>query len=215
MDCEPEETRMNSRASSLKACPVAVSPGVPRAVIGHGSWAWFCSLHRVRLRLAVIGVLAVCMAGLAPAQAPPPISADKAAKDGSVWGALIFASNAAQDPKEAAGLVEDFPDLAKRLGKVFPFTRFEVLGQHTQVVFREYESWVVPSKDVFLKLDSKGAATGGGLNLHLQFWQGQQVLVKTDTLLQPNSPLFIGGPKWRGGQLIFVLVLKQVEKSSS
>ena len=85
------------------------------------------------------------------------------------------------------------------------------LGQHSQVVFREYESWVVPSKDVFLKIDSKGAAINGGLNLHVQFWQGQQVLVKTDTLLQPNSPLFIGGPKWRDGQLVFVLLLKKVE----
>jgi hypothetical protein len=153
---------------------------------------------------------------LCPAQAPssPPaattVSFDKAAKDGTVWGALIFANND-KEPKADAKAAENFPDLAKRLGKVFPYKNFEVLGQHTQVVFREYESWVVPSKDVFLKVDSKGAAINGGLNLHLQFWQGQQVLVKTDTRLQPNSPLFIGGPKWRDGQLIFVLLLKKVE----
>ena len=162
-------------------------------------------------------IIVVLALGLAPSvltaqSGLPPISADKAAKDGSVWGALIFASNT----KEPKGPTEtaDFPGLSKRLGKVFPFTTFELLGQHTQVVFREYESWVVPSKDVFLKLDSKGASPGGGLNLHLQFWQGQQVLVKTDTLLQPDSPLFIGGPKWRDGQLIFVLLLKKVEKGS-
>lgn len=136
------------------------------------------------------------------------ISADVAAKDGQVWGALVFASNQPKaDAKEQA--TPEFPDLARRLAKAFPFTRFEVLGQHSQVVFREYESWVVPSRDVFLKLDSKGLNSDGGLNLHLQFWQGPQVLVKTDTLLQPNSPLFIGGPKWRDGQLIFVLLLKQ------
>jgi hypothetical protein len=138
------------------------------------------------------------------------VSFDKAAKDGSVWGALVFANND-KGPKADAKAAEDFPDLAKRLGKVFPYKNFEVLGQHTQVVFREYESWVVPSREVFLKVDSKGAAINGGLNLHLQFWQGQQVLVKTDTRLQPNSPLFIGGPKWKDGQLIFVLLLKKVE----
>lgn len=138
------------------------------------------------------------------------MSAERTAKDGSVWGALVFASNT-KPATPAPAATEDFPNLAERLGKVFPFTNFEVLGQHSQVVFREYESWVVPSKDVFLKLDSKGAAPKGGLNLHVQFWQGQQVLVKTDTLLQPNSPLFIGGPKWRDGQLIFVLLLKKVE----
>ena len=168
----------------------------------------------IRSFLSITAVLAF---GLAPSALTaqsglPPISADRAAKDGSVWGALIFASNT----KEPKGPTEtaDFPELSQRLRKVFPFTTFELLGQHTQVVFREYESWVVPSKDVFLKLDSKGADPGGGLNLHLQFWQGQQVLVKTDTLLQPNSPLFIGGPKWREGRLIFVLLLKKVEKSS-
>ena len=160
-------------------------------------------------------MLALSLAPHAQAQAPAaggvtPVSFEKAAKDGSVWGALVFASNA-KEAKADAKPIEEFPDLSQRLGKVFPFTNFEVLGQHTQVVFREYESWVVPSKEVFLKLDSKGAAINGGLNLHVQFWQGQQVLVKTDTLLQPNSPLFIGGPKWKDGQLIFVLLLKKVE----
>ena len=188
---------MTKSASSIKTSLAPATASSSGFVIRHWSF--------------VIVALAFWLAGSALAQTPPPISADKAAKDGSVWGALVFASNATQDPKDAAKIVEDFPDLAKRLGKVFPFTSFEVLGQHTQVVFREYESWVVPSRDVFLKLDSKGVAPGGGLNLHLQFWQGQQVLVKTDTLLQPDSPLFIGGPKWRDGRLILVLLLKKVE----
>ena len=168
--------------------------------------------HSVSARIVRISTAALFVVS-APlhAQSPtiPPVSAEKAAKDGSVWGALVFASNT----KEPKGPTEtaDFPELSSRLHKVFPFTSFELLGQHTQVVFREYESWVVPSKDVFLKLDSKGAAPGGGLNLHVQFWQGQQVLVKTDTVLRPASPLFIAGPKWREGRLIFVLELKKVE----
>ena len=153
---------------------------------------------------------------LAAQQQPPTavtgISADKAAKDGSVWGALIYASNDA--PKAEQQASPEFPDLQKRLAKAFPYKNYEVLGQHNQVVFREYESWVVPSRDVFLKLDSKGTNPTGGLNLHVQFWQGQQVLVKTDTMLLPDSPLFIGGPKWRDGQIIFVLLLKKMEKGS-
>ncbi len=99
-------------------------------------------------------------------------------------------------------------DLPQRLAKVFPYQHYEILGQHLQDVFREYESWVVPSKDLFLKVDSKGPAAGGGVNLHLQFWRDQQVLVKTDAVLRSGSPLFIGGPKWRDGQLVFVLILQ-------
>ncbi|TLD72737.1 hypothetical protein FEM03_01295 [Phragmitibacter flavus] len=143
-----------------------------------------------------------------PSPSPAPTPGVEAAKDGSVWGALVYAS-AANPDKPAPVDPPEFPGLSKRLAKAFPFERFEVIGQHTQVVFREYESWVVPSREVFLKLDSKGATENNGLNLHIQFWRGQQVLVKTDTVLRPDSPLFISGPKWGVGQLIFVLELQK------
>jgi hypothetical protein len=107
-----------------------------------------------------------------------------------------------------AGVPAGLKDMPERLKKVFPsYTRFEVIGQQAQDILRQYESWVVPTKDIFLKLDSKGHADSGGLKLDLQFWREKQILVKTDVVLQKASPLFIGGPKWRDGQLIFVLLL--------
>lgn len=163
--------------------------------------------------LLSIALLLLATGSPAAAQnaAPPAVQqlpAVKPATDGKVWGALVFASN---EPAKG-GSVEKPPknlaDLPQRLGKIFPYQHYEILGQHLQDVFREYESWVVPSKDLFLKVDSKGPAAGGGVNLHLQFWRDQQVLVKTDAVLREGSPLFIGGPKWRNGQLIFVLVLQ-------
>ena len=140
-----------------------------------------------------------------------PLPSKKPATDAKVWGALVFATN---DPAEAAALPKvdvpaEFADIPQRLGKAFVWQRYEVIGQHLQDVFREYESWVVPTKDLFLKIDSKGPAEGGGMNLHLQFWRDQQVLVKTDAVLKAENPLFIAGPKWRGGQLLFVLVLQK------
>ena len=137
------------------------------------------------------------------------VTPKNAATDGHVWGALVYASDV--KPEKADPDPEEFPNLHARLGKAFHYKHFSVLGQHNQDVFRQYESWVVPSKDLFLKLDSKGAAANGGINLHLQFWHGQQVLVKTDLVLRESSPLFIAGPKWRDGRLIFVLMLKKPE----
>ena len=64
---------------------------------------------------------------------------------------------------------------------------FEILGEHKQDIFRQYESWVVPSKELFLKLDSKGPAEGGGINLNLQFWNKEQVLVKTESIVLPKT----------------------------
>lgn len=159
--------------------------------------------------LATLGLASVAAAQqpAGPAAGQSPVAA-KPATDGKVWGALIYASNEASGASTSKEQIPaDFADIPGRLAKVFPYQRFEVLGQHMQDVFREYESWVVPTKDLFLKVDSKGPAQGGGMNLHLQFWRDQQVLVKTDTVLKAGSPLFIGGPKWREGQLLFVLVL--------
>ena len=150
--------------------------------------------------------------GLSPAQEATPValSSAKHATDGYVWGALIFATN---DATQLAGTQEqapnDLPKLNARLGKVFPFKHFEILGQHQQAIFREYESWVVPSRDLFMKIDSKGPADKGGVNLHLQVWREHQVLVKSDAVLRKDSPLFIGGPPWKGGRLIFVLSLER------
>lgn len=153
----------------------------------------------------------LCCAAFANAQqtAPSVASATKHATDGHVWGALIFATNNAE---QLTGTKEqthsDLPNLNQRLGKVFPFKHFEILGQHRQDIFREYESWVVPSRDLFMKIDSKGPSGKDGVNLHLQVWREQQVLVKSDAVLRKDSPLFIGGPPWKDGRLIFVLFLE-------
>ncbi len=162
------------------------------------------------LVLGAVALMSLLPLGRSMAQAPVvAISAEKAAKDGSVWGGLVYGSDV--PPAERRTPSGEFPDLPRRLARVFPYKHYEVLGEHNQVIFRQYESWVVPSKDLFLKVDSKGAAPHGGINVHLQFWQGQQVLVKTDAVLRPNSPLFIAGPKWRHGRLIFVVELRKVE----
>ena len=166
----------------------------------------------MRFLLSIFALSLVSLTGaLAQSAAPPAtqqLPAVKPATDGKVWGALIFASNEVPKGGSNEQPPANLADLPQRLGKVFPYKHYEILGQHLQDVFREYESWVVPSKDLFLKVDSKGPAAGGGVNLHLQFWRDQQGLVKTDAVLRSDSPLFIGGPKWREGQLIFVLVLQ-------
>jgi hypothetical protein len=162
---------------------------------------------RQRIRFIIPFVILHSSFSILSAQEPAPIPTKKPATDGKVWGALIYATT---DASKLTGSPEKLPesqqDLPQRLSKAFPtWSNFEVLGQHLQDVFREYESWVVPSRELFLKVDSHGIAEGGGLRLHLQVWRDQQVLVKTDAILSPGTPLFIAGPKWRDGQLLYVL----------
>jgi hypothetical protein len=144
----------------------------------------------------------------AKAAAPAPAAAETEAQ---VEGMLFFASDKAEAPAQKEKVSVDaalLKDITARLGKTFKFRHFHLIGKHTQKVFKGYESWVVPSQDLCLKMDYRGPAENGGLNLHLQLWQDKNVLVKSDTALRKDRPIFLGGPDWRGGRLIFVVALK-------
>ncbi|MES2465817.1 MAG: hypothetical protein V4675_00835 [Verrucomicrobiota bacterium] len=162
------------------------------------------------LAALLLGLLVVpVMAAPAQEQAPPPKAA--AASDGSVEGYLFFAVNDAAAPAQEEKVTADAAVVASmeaRLKKVFPYTHYHLIGKHSQQVFKEYESWVVPSKDLCLKIDSRGPAESGGVNVHLQLWQDTKVLVKSDAVLLKDKPIFLGGPNWRKGRLIFVVRLK-------
>lgn len=137
----------------------------------------------------------------------------KAHRDGQVWAALIFATDEDSkaldhSDKKSAKNGEGIKKTLAQLGKAFPGKNFQLLGEHTQQIFSEYESWVVPSKDLFLKIDSKGPTVeNDGVNLHLQLWREKNVLLKTDIILR-KEPLFITGPKWGEGRLIMVVELR-------
>src|SRR6186997_798042 len=116
-----------------------------RPPFGHSSFVIRHFLPAILLALA--GTSSLPAQSGAPGSVTIPV---KAAIDGRVWGALIYASD--KKPEKESQEPEEFPNLFPRLAKVFPYRNFSILGEHTQVIFREYESWVVPSKDLFLKV---------------------------------------------------------------
>ncbi len=157
------------------------------------------------LAAAAVLVCALPAVGQEEAAGEAP-RAPKQTVDATFWGALVFAK-----PGEAAEGANPVPEeTAGRLARAFEgFDSFELLGQHTQgVVFRDYVNWIVPSDEINLELESKGPAEGGGMKVLLKLWQKQKVLVKTDAAVRPGSPVFIAGPEWRDGRLIFVLELR-------
>lgn len=138
-------------------------------------------------------------------------AATGAASDALVEGYLFFAVNDAAAPAQEEKVSAEaavLTALEGRLKKVFGYSNYHLIGRHSQKVFKEYESWVVPSKDLCLKIDSRGPAAEGGVNIHLQLWQDTKVLVKSDSVLRADKPIFLGGPNWRTGRLIFVVRLK-------
>lgn len=159
------------------------------------------------------GLLFVSLAllSLAPAKDAEAVGRTEAEVDGLLFLASDEAMPSASEEARAEEKSMDaskLADLRQRLAKAFTQKNFQLLGKHTQKVFKDYESWVVPSKDLCLKIDSRGPANVDGILLHLQLWQDKKVLVKSDVSLKSGQPIFIGGPAWRKGRLVFVVMMK-------
>jgi len=135
--------------------------------------------------------------------------------DGRVWVGMIFGAAAGGDgPGEVmeVGAEEEalFEGLKERLGRAYEragLREFALLGSHEQDLYRAYESWLVPSEAFFVKIDS-GGWRGEELRVHVQLWHEKDVLVKTDATLGRDRPVLISGPAWRGGRLVFAVVLR-------
>lgn len=173
----------------------------------YGSFAEVCLI----LCFAVASLSAAGEEKESPASAEKP-APGTATVEAEVEGLLFYATDeAVPSASGEAAEVEKAMDAAKladlrqRLAKAYHCTNFQLLGHHVQKVFKDYESWVVPSKELCLKVDSRGPAESSGINLHLQLWQDKKVLVKSDATLKADQPIFLGGPKWRKGRLVFVL----------
>jgi hypothetical protein len=160
-----------------------------------------------RRRLLLAGpalAAAACALFLLPAtaQQAAPTGPVLPLDDCLIWGALVRGSD-----QETGGPAKLPADLQDRLREAFGFGHFQLLGEHTQPVLAEFASYVVPSEELYMKIDCKGQVEDG-LALHLQLWREESVIVKTDVILRDHSPVLIAGPKWGEDQLFFVVELQ-------
>lgn len=146
------------------------------------------------------------LTGFALAAAGP---ARAATDDGTIWAGLILGADAASELGQAPASDES-KSVVERIGKLsdFRFPHYRVLGEHVQPLLKEYESWLVPSRGFFFKLDSRGPDPKGGTRVAVQLWRDKEVLLKTDVVLKGDRPVIIKGPELAGqGRLILALRL--------
>jgi len=130
--------------------------------------------------------------------------------DCDVWAGLYLAYPEGSEPAkspESAGAGGEERAVVSQLRKAFPdYAGFRLIGESAEPIFKEYECWIVPSRQLFLKIDSLGAKSeeNGGVQVHLQLWQENHVLLKSAVVLR-QSPVFIAGPSRGEGRLIMVL----------
>ena len=149
------------------------------------------------------------------AQAPAAAQkADRAAASSDIegtkklWGALVYAAKDAASKRE--GFEDADAEMTQALQKVFKdYKHFQVLGTRAEALFKTTHSWVAPSKQLCIKFDFTGLTEDGiGVKLDLQLWNQGKAIVKTAAILKPDSPVFMEGPEWGNGRLLYVLKLQ-------
>lgn len=120
----------------------------------------------------------------------------------SIWSALVLATK--ENPP--AALPPPIEPYAIQLKKTFGYNSFYLLGQKTRPLDSGEPEWLVPSKELYLRVRPQESTPTGEL-LQIAIFQKKSLLVESDARLVPNSPLFIRGPLWGKGQLIVILRL--------
>lgn len=90
------------------------------------------------------------------------------------------------------------------------FSDYRTMGAETQPVFRSYENWaqpLKPSDEILVRFETRRQPVGDTISLDLELWLAKKKILKTEVVLKPGRPLYVLGPKWRGGNLIVAVAL--------
>ncbi len=128
---------------------------------------------------------------------------------GKLSGTIIYASETAN--QAANNLPEEQHLDTSGWEQKWGFKHYRRIGNDTQAIYRSYENWLKPIKgsDQIMLSYSVVKPTDDGYEIDLSFWQEQRKVFRTTSLiLEEKKPLIILGPKWRDGQLLFAIELK-------
>lgn len=129
-----------------------------------------------------------------------PLLATTARADGDrIWSALVLATK--ENP--ARPVPEPLTDMAPVIKKVFGYTSLYLLGQKKRNLVSGGGEWLIPSKEFFFKVQCLSREETA-YNLRIELYRSKKLLLTTDVKLARGAPLYIRGPMWGEGQLIFL-----------
>jgi hypothetical protein len=131
-----------------------------------------------------------CSAGAAPEGSPPPTR---------IWSGLVLATNPAHPGQSS----ERLRKYSEKLKHIFGYNQFDLIGEYSDKVDDRNERWLVPSKEFYMSVHPE---TGKRVPMkRIVLFEGRRRVAEFDTRLTPESPLFIRGPQYAGGQLVIVV----------
>jgi hypothetical protein len=123
--------------------------------------------------------------------------------DDKIWTALVLGTRE-DPPKPPPKALEPF---AGGLESVFGYNSFYLLGEKKKRVIKGAGEWVVPRKEIFLRLrctDRDATSYTVAIELYVK----NKLIVTSEVKLARDAPLYIRGPQWGRGQLIFILEVR-------
>jgi hypothetical protein len=138
----------------------------------------------------IILVWALSGLGLAPALA-----------GGKVWVGLYLAKNA--PPPPGAQVAPE--DLSGQLRDVFGFNHYQLLKSGEIELGHEWEQWVIPRNDFFIRLLPLHHESGEPKIVDYEIYEDGFIVAHGRFEPYDGFPLFINGPDYHHGRLIFVL----------
>jgi hypothetical protein len=120
-----------------------------------------------------------------------------------IWSALVLATKE-NPPSTTPDALEKF---APAIKKIFGYNSLYLLGEKKRDLISGGEEWLVPSKEFFFKVQclSQGATS---YTLRIELYRDKSLLVTTEAKLAKDAPLYIRGPAWGRGHLIFLLEVR-------
>ncbi len=125
------------------------------------------------------------------------------ARADSIWSALVLATN--EQPSKPAPV--DLKTFAGGLKTVFGYNTFYLLGAKQKQILKGGEVWIVPTKKVFLKVRCLDR-TEVDYKVQLELYVRKKLVVTSEAKLARGAPLYIRGPSWGRGRLIFILEVR-------
>lgn len=148
-----------------------------------------------RLRVAAIILVLVCVA--------LPSTEASIRSDSEIWTGVLLATNESS-PKSPPDWLAPF---LEQLRNVFGYNQFEVIGRHVKKMASGDSQWLIPTRQFFLEVQTR-QSRGGTCRLRFTLWHEKKIILKTEARVMPGSPLFVRGPQYGRGQLIFVVEVR-------
>ncbi|HUB68741.1 MAG TPA: hypothetical protein VL981_14755 [Candidatus Methylacidiphilales bacterium] len=120
---------------------------------------------------------------------------------GKLWVGLYLGNNSSPTPSAQIA-----PErLAGRLHDVFGFTHYQLIKCGEIQLGNDWGQWVIPRKDFFIRLLPLPSDSGGPMIVEYEVYQCGFMVANGKYEPYDDVPLFINGPDYHHGRLIFVL----------